>query len=278
MIRYHEGKIRVSERQAQHDPGDRPVGDRAVRLGLRHRTFFPTANPPATKIENGKQVAAAAAAAPIPAADAPRARSATARSCSPRRRASRSRRRAARLDQPARRADRRSRAHHQRETIAAEFAAGPPVLAGRRAERLFRRLRLDRARASRCPGRDTRLDGERHRPDPGDAGHAELGQWPAARSSRSSSRSTTTICSPPSRGVINRGAAPVAVRPYRAGQPRRPVARSRQLDHPCRPDRRVQRRRQLRQRLQRRRRGGRRSASPAPAAGSASPTNIGWPR
>ena len=94
-----------------------------------------------------------------------------------------------------------------RETHRARFAAGPPVLAGGHARRLFRELRLDRPAASPPPASPTRVldrDARRQRhAHPGDAGHAHLEQRPGP-DLRDPPRGRRTItCSRPSRRVAN---------------------------------------------------------------------------
>ena len=149
------------------------------------------------------------------------------------------------LDQSQGRADRRPAAAQPAADDRQEFAAGAAALAARRAGRLYRSVRLDRAgrrrrrRSTRCgPPTATRSDA---RP----SGDADARRCPTARATRSRSRSTTAICSPSSRASPTRPAQPLSVRPIglvsRAGK----VARSRQLDQPCRPDRRVRRQGQL---------------------------------
>ena len=229
---------------------------RAVRLdaSLSER-YFPTANPPVDQDRGRHARCRRRSRRPSPAADTP--------ARDPRPRASCSREtprvaietpRARRLDQPQGRADRRSRPDHR--TARRSPTNSPPV-------RLFSPAGAPGAYfasfgwtgqgvAAARPRHG--LDGERHRGStPGDAGDAELGQRPGP-DLRDPARGRRRLSVHRRAARVNRGAGAVAVRPYRAGQPGRRLARSRQLDRPCRADGRVQRRRRLRQRLQRRRR------------------------
>ena len=214
-----------------------------------------------------------------PAANAP------ARDARPRDRAARERRasRSTRRASPARSTSRGARIDDlvltsQRETIDAEFAAGPPVLARRRARRLFRRLRLDRPGRSPLPG-PTR-SGRRAAAALTPATPVTL-SWNNGQGQifEIASRSTTTICSPSSSASSTAAPAPVAVAALRLVSRVGRLARSRHLDRPCRPGRRVQRRGRLQQQLRATSpTDGQRRLRTATAAGSASPTNIGWPR
>ena len=62
----------VEHRAQEHDPGDRPVGARHPRLGLHRRDLVPAANPPTTQVEKGRPVAVPQPQAD-PAADTPAA-------------------------------------------------------------------------------------------------------------------------------------------------------------------------------------------------------------
>ena len=185
------------ERQSQHDPRGRAERAGAARLEPAVATKPVPDRQPADAPGRERQGRAAAAAAGVSPAPTRRRRCAPARPClatTPRVRiqtpslAGSINLKGARFDDlvagPPARDDRQ------------EFAAGSPALAGRRAGRLFRRLRLDRRRASPCPtptrcGPPSSADSHA-RP----AGHAELDQpdRPAVRADRS--RSTTAICSP----------------------------------------------------------------------------------
>ena len=118
--------------------------------------YFPTANPPSTKIENGKQQPCPSrkrSLARRPAPKALRTRSAVLGS-TPRVRIQTPS--LAGLDQPQGRADRRSDAGPPARDDRQEFAAGAAAVAARRAGRLHRLVRLDRPgrrrsrRSTRC--------------------------------------------------------------------------------------------------------------------------------
>ena len=241
----------------EHDPGDRPVGARAARLGLSHRDLFPDRQPagdqgregprrcrsPQPRGRSGRRHARArSATAAIVLAETP-AGARSRRRASPARSTSAARGSTISSSPPSARAiDRNSppiRLFSPAGAPGAYFGEFGWIGRGRRAARTATRV----WQASGDPA------------DPGDAGHAELGQRPGPDLPDHPLGRRRPICSPPSRRVINRGAGAGRGPPLRAGQPGRPVARSRQLDRPCRADRRVQRRRRLRQRLQRRRRG-----------------------
>ena len=252
-IRYPERQtVRdSSERQQEHDPGDRPVGDRAARLGLRSPNASSRPQPA------GRPRSRRARPVPVPQPQAGPAADTPARDPRPRRRA-RARRRGCAIETPrlagsinlkGARIDDLVLTDH-RETVARN---SPPV-------RLF------------SPGR--------HRPTPisrsfgwtGEQGAACPAPTPSGRPSGARLTPATPVTLSWNNGqgqifqirlsidetyLFTRRAArrsiaapgAVAVRPYALVSRAGAVARSRQLDHACRPDGRVQRRGQLRQRL-----------------------------
>ena len=238
--------------------------------------YFPTANPPSTKVENGKQAAAAAAAGAAAAPPTPEG------AAEPRARCSASTPRvadrdavAAGLDQPQGRADRRPRAaSRQRQTIDKN---SPPV-------RLLSPLGAPGAYVAQFgwTGRGRSGAGPRHgvdrrqqRPDARPAGHAEHADaGRRALSDQDRRRRRLSVHRPAARRSTRSG-KPVVVRPIGLVSRAAKSARSRQLDQPRRADRRVRRQGRLRRRLEDARRGRQRRRSTTSAAGSASPTNIG---
>ena len=212
--------------------------------------FFPTANPPVTKIENGHQVPTPQPQAG-PASNAPAAvrdRAVVLRE-SPRV-AIRTPRLAGSINLTGARIDDLVLTT-ERETIEPN---SPPI-------RLFSPAGAPGAyfagfgwtgQGVARPRPHLRLAGERRPVDAGDAGDLELEQQPgpdlrnpALGRRRLSVHRRATGREPRRR----RGRRPALL----LGQPGRPLARSRHLDRPCRADRRVQRQCRLRQQLERHR-------------------------
>ena len=276
-----EGFIQVNEQQ-QHDPGDRPVGARPARLELRHRDASsrpPTA--PTTKVEDGKQRAAAPAQGRSRPPTRPRAIRDRAVGARARRRGSGSRRRAS----PAR---------------STSAARGSTISSSPRHRETHRRRIRRRSGCSRRPARPAPIS-------PASAGPAQGARrcpdrdtvWQASGDRLTPARPVTLSWDNgqrpalPDRAVgrrrlsVHRRAARDQPR-RRRRSPSRPSRSSAGSAHrrdpdswtdACRPDRRVQRRRQLRQQLRpTSTSAGDAAFRHAPAAGSASPTNIGWPR
>ena len=158
--------------------------------------YFPTANPPSTKIEAASSSRCRAAGAAVRAGDA---QSTTVGRGGARREPARRDPYAiaAGLDQPQGRADRRSAAAQPAADDRKEFTAGAPAVAARSAGRLYRPVRLDRP-GRQAPTLDTVWTADSQavaRP----SGHAERRRRRTARATRSRSRSTTAICSRSSR-------------------------------------------------------------------------------
>ena len=162
--------------------------------------YFPTANPPSTKVENGQQqplpqpqaqpgapTGAENASGPLGGARLDPARpdpDAVAR----------------RLDQPQGRADRRFDPGPAARDDREEFAAGAAAVAARRAGRLYRLVRLDRPgrRRSRPSTRCGPPTARRSRPAIRSRSTRKCRTAPATRSR---SRSMKAICSPSARAL-----------------------------------------------------------------------------
>ena len=236
--------------------------------------YFPTANPPSTKIENGKQQ-------PLPQPQAQPTAPPRRRRCRPRRGARRRRRASA---------SRRRRCSGsinlkgaqiddlllvtQRQTIAKN---SPPV-------RLLSPLGAPGAyiaqfgwtgagRGSARPRHD--LDRRQQSADARPAGDAERPKCRRhALPDQDRGRRRLSVHGPAERhqrlgqAALRSGRSASSAAPTKSPDPR-------QLDQPRRPDRRVRRQGQLRRQLERPRREGGRRRSTTAAAGSALPTNIG---
>ena len=235
--------------------------------------YFPTANPPSTKVVNGKQQPA-----PQPRRSRARPR--------PRKRQRQFRPRSRGTPRVSIRTPSLMGSINlkgaqiddlllvnQRQTIAPELAAGAAAVAARRSRRLHRRVRLD---GSGRAGADARHDVDRRR--------AQLAPGRPVTSSTQMPDGTRyqlkiavdegylfTV----RQSVLNASGKPLTVRPIglvsRSDEIRRPST----LDQPCRPDRRVRRQGRLRRQLEGPRQERKLRRSAMSAAGSASPTNIG---